>query len=297
MTKRKNPDGRLPWAQWDFDSWTTDAELALCSMAAQGFWMRLLALAWKNDGYVLVGGKAPSSRQLAALTNQKIEDVEKWVEELLENGVASVGGWPGATNVLFSRRMVRDFRTRKKARENGAKGGNPNLKPANRSTPSRPEKGQPQKGLFPEIERTNPDGVNLEIEIEIERERESESVSNSARAKSAENAGGENRATWDNLEYRGDTLRTVLEAEKIGEVRKDEEGRKGEVWFMASGVMRVLGQMTDKAARQAVGEITRTHGLEPDELAEIALAAFDFGPNNPRAYFASQAAKIVARRK
>lgn len=106
----------------------------------------------------------------------------------------------------------------------------------------------------------------------------------------------ENPATWTSLEYRGDDLLTVIEAEKIGEVRKDPEGRKGEVWFMAKGVLRVLGQMTEAEAGKAVGEISGRHGLDIDEIAALAVSTFDFKPNNPRAYMASQAAKIAGRR-
>lgn len=301
MTKKKSTSMRLPWAQWDFEAWETDAELLLCSFGAQALWMRLLCIAWKNDGYVLIGGQAPSAEDLAFLFRQRVEDVEKWLEELERRRVFSRKGWAGAEGVIYSRRMVREKIIREQARINGAKGGNPALLAGESFEGKRPVDGKERPASKPRKQTEKPEGVNPEIEREIEIEKERESVSTSARAKKS--GGGENTpprenpATWDSLEYRGDTLRTVLEAEKIGEVRKDEEGRKGEVWFMAAGVMRVLGQMPDKAARASVAEIVRTHGLDPDELAEISLAAFEFGPNNPRAYFASQAAKIVARRK
>lgn len=290
MTRKKETAGRLSWAQWDFDAWDTDAELAACSMGAQGLWMRLLCLAWKNDGYVLVSGKAPSAAVLARLVREDKSDVEKWVDELLENKVASLGGWNNATGVIFSRRMVRELKIRKAARENGAKGGNPALTAGKHTARKSPATGQPQKGLSEEPLSGIPEGVNLEREIE--REIESES-----RANPKKTAAPKNGATWDSLEYRGDSLRVVLEAEKAGEKRKDPEGRKGEVWFMAKGVLRVLGGMTEDQAGKAVGEISRQHGLDPDEVATLALSAFEFGPNNPRAYLASQAAKITARRK
>ena len=289
MTKRKETAGRLSWAQWDFDAWETDAELAACSMGAQGLWMRLLCLGWKNDGYVLVSGKPPSTAVLARLVRESEADVEKWLNELLENKVASVQNWPGASSVLFSRRMVRELKIRKAARENGAKGGNPNLKPAPDESRKNPATGQRKKASSDGAKTGNPGGVNLEIEREIEIESES-------RANPKNTGEPKNRATWDSLEYRGDTLRTVLEAEKAGEKRTDPEGRKGEVWFMAKGVLAVLGGMSEAEAGKAVGEISRRHGLDPDEVATIALSAFEFGPNNPRAYFASQAGKIAARR-
>lgn len=290
MTKRKETAGRLPWAQWDFDAWETDAELAACSMGAQGLWMRLLCLGWKNEGYVLVSGKPPSATVLARLVRETEADVEKWIAELVENKVASLQNWPGASSVLFSRRMVRELKIRKAAKENGAKGGNPNLKPGPAESRKNPATGQRKKGPDGGTETGNREGVNLEIEREIEIESES-------RANPKINGDAENRATWDSLEYRGDSLRTVLEAEKLGEKRTDPEGRKGEAWFMAKGVLRVLGRMTEPDAGKAVGEISRRHGLDADEVAGLALSTFEFGPNNPRAYFASQAAKIAERRK
>lgn len=292
MTKKKSTSSRLPWAQWDFEAWETDPELVLCSFGAQALWMRLLCIAWKNDGYVLVAGQSPSAEDLAFLFRQKIEDVEKWLEELERRRVFSRKGWAGAEGVIFSRRMVREKIIREAARINGAKGGNPALTSGESSERKSPVDGRERPASKPRKQREKAEGVNLEIEREIEIEIESESRANPEKPETPEN-----RAGWDSLEYRGDTLRTVFEAEKAGEKRTDPEGRKGEAWFMAKGVLRVLGRMTEADAGKAVGEISRRHGLDADEVATIALSAFEFGPNNPRAYFASQAAKIAERRK
>lgn len=290
MTKKKSTSTRLPWAQWDFEAWETDPELVLCSFGAQALWMRLLCIAWKNDGYILIGGQAPSPEDLAFLLRQREEDVIKWLEELERRRVFSRKGWAGVEGVIYSRRMVREKIIREAARINGAKGGNPNLIAGESSEHKRPVNGRERPSPKPGKSTGKGKGVNPERE----REREIESES---RANPKNNGGAENRATWDSLEYRGDSLRTVFEAEKAGEKRTDPDGRKGEVWFMAKGVLQVLGRMTDQEAGKAVGEISRRHGLDPDEVGAVALAAFEFGPNNPRAYFASQAAKIAERRK
>jgi len=326
MTRKTDERGRLSWAQWDFEAWETDAELAACSMAARGFWMSLLALAWKSEGYVLVGGKPPSPAILARLTRTTELEVLAWLAELEENGVFSRQAFTGMPSTIYSRRMVRDFKRRKTARENGSKGGNPSLGRGPDNHPRKSgaggdrrsaefqnrnqnvsKKSESFSGVNPETESENQDWVNLEIEKEIEKEilREDSTLesgpekapSGPKKAPSENPPNGSEKATWDSVEYRGDTLRTMFEAEKAGEVRKDAEGRSGEAWAMAKGVLRVLGQMSEKDAGKSVGEISRRFSLDSDELAALALATFEFGPNNPRPYMASQAQKIADRRK
>lgn len=115
---------RMPWSKFSWDAWETDAELSLCSMAAQGFWMRLLCLAAKEDGYVLINDTAPSSLKLAHLVRAKVEEVEGWLAELDENGVFS----RTARGVIYSRRLTREGKRSAINRTNGKLGGNPNLR-------------------------------------------------------------------------------------------------------------------------------------------------------------------------
>ena len=115
--------GRKRWDKFFWADWENDAALAMCSMAAQGFWMRLLCLCANSDGQLLIGGRKPSAETLAHYTRQTVADVEIWLDELGRHGVFSRtrGG------VIFSRRMRDDREKHERNRENGSKGGNPAL--------------------------------------------------------------------------------------------------------------------------------------------------------------------------
>lgn len=141
---------RLPWTKFSWDAWDTDPALALCSMDAQGFWMRLLCICAKADGQLLIDGRKPSAQMLAHLTRQRVEDVERWIAELGEKGVYSRtrGG------VIYSRRMRDDLEKQERSRAFGKRGGNPALV----------NKGKSNGGVNP------PD--KLETETETEREEE-----------------------------------------------------------------------------------------------------------------------------
>jgi hypothetical protein len=115
---------RLPWAKWTWAHWENDETLALCSMAAQGFWMRLLCIAAKESGVVLVGGKAPPVEDLAFITRQSADDVRAWLDELERRGVFSRDG----KGQIYSRRMTRDAKIARRNQKNGKLGGNPNLR-------------------------------------------------------------------------------------------------------------------------------------------------------------------------
>lgn len=102
--------------------------------------------------------------------------------------------------------------------------------------------------------------------------------------------------TWDSLFLDKDSLRIIFEAEELGQKCADPAGRKRECWFMAKGVLMVLDQATAEQAGKVIGQIQRQYSLDEEELAAIALAAWQFKPNNGRSYFASQAQKVAVRR-
>lgn len=85
--------------------------------------MRLLCIAAKNGGYILINEKTPDAGALAYLFRQEKGDVERWLKELETNGVVSRDG----RKILYSRRMLRESFNSIKNRINGEKGGNPNL--------------------------------------------------------------------------------------------------------------------------------------------------------------------------
>lgn len=110
---------RMSWAKFSWDAWENDPGLALCGMAAQGFWMRLLCLAAKSGGYVRIGDQTPTTGDLAVLVRAPESDVIHWLSELESKGVFSRTG----RGVIYCRRMVRAC----KNRDNGSHGGNPIL--------------------------------------------------------------------------------------------------------------------------------------------------------------------------
>jgi hypothetical protein len=119
---------RLRWMKFWPADWTRDPALRMCSLAARGLWIELLAVAHEAEpyGHVLVSGRAPSVRQIAAIASSTERDVAKLVKELEEAGVFS----RTEAGVIYSRRMVRDNAAREDARQFGKLGGNPRLKGA-----------------------------------------------------------------------------------------------------------------------------------------------------------------------
>lgn len=118
--------GNLRWTKFHWADWEGEQTLARCSMAAQGFWMRLLCIAASAEpfGYVVEpDGRPMTPEDLAFWTRQPVEDVRTWLAELRKRGVYTVD----ARGRIFCRRMVRDERISRQNSLNGGKGGNPRL--------------------------------------------------------------------------------------------------------------------------------------------------------------------------
>jgi len=101
---------RLRWSKMWWSDWAGDNALSLCSLAAQGLWMRLLAVAAQNEPYgsILVGGRQPSDEDLANLMRPPL-DVRRFrrlLAELERRHVAK----RDADGTLFSSRMRADYR-------------------------------------------------------------------------------------------------------------------------------------------------------------------------------------------
>ena len=117
--------GNKPSSKFYWNDHASDPALQLCSLAAQGLWMRLLCLAAKAQpyGYVLVSGRSPSLDDLAQLIGRPVPELSPLMEELSEKGVFSRDG----KDRIYSRRMLRDSKKSDLARKNGKTGGNPSL--------------------------------------------------------------------------------------------------------------------------------------------------------------------------
>jgi hypothetical protein len=105
--------------------WRADERLRNCSLAARGLWMEMLALMHRSEryGYLLINGKAPTDRQLAVQSGASIDELADLLTELESEGVFS----RDRVGTIYSRRMIRDEKRAKTARQNGKHGGNPKL--------------------------------------------------------------------------------------------------------------------------------------------------------------------------
>jgi hypothetical protein len=94
------------WSKFWWADWQADAALRMCSLAAQGLWMRYLCMAHAADpiGHVLVNGQRPGARQLAAVFGITEKELTKHTAELEANGVFSRRD----DGTIYCRRMVRD---------------------------------------------------------------------------------------------------------------------------------------------------------------------------------------------
>lgn len=115
------------WTKFWWQDWQRDPALRVCSLAARGLWMELLCIAHEGTpvGHVTINGRAPSVRQIAMISGVAEKEAERLLGELENAGVFS----RTAENVIYSRRMVRDFEYEGRHRDWGKMGGNPDLVP------------------------------------------------------------------------------------------------------------------------------------------------------------------------
>lgn len=126
MSSRKD---NYAWTQWYPEDWLTDAALVMCSLAAQGLWMRLLCHAWKAPVRGVLPGDA---RKLARLAGASVDEVAILIGELEDEGVFSRGEDIHAdleADAIVNRRMYREWRLVRTRSEAGRAGGRPR-KPA-----------------------------------------------------------------------------------------------------------------------------------------------------------------------
>jgi hypothetical protein len=118
-----------PWLRWYPGDWRADPRLRMCSLAARGLWIELLGFMHEAEpyGHFIVGGAAPSEREIAKLVGASISEAKRCVLELRNSGVFSTN----PEGVIYSRRMVRDREKAERDRINGGAGGNPKLRPPN----------------------------------------------------------------------------------------------------------------------------------------------------------------------
>jgi len=139
-----------PWFKFYPENWRSDPALQTCSIAARGLWIECLALMHEGSprGHLaLAGGVAIDEPQLARLCHVPVPELRKLLAELKRGNVFSVT----ESGVIYSRKMVRDEEKSREAKDNGRKGGNPNL--------TAPVTAQKQRGLTPGISQASTVGV------------------------------------------------------------------------------------------------------------------------------------------
>lgn len=117
---------QLRWSKFWWADYERDPALRVCSLAAQGLWMRMLCFMHEGEpyGHLTLNGKPPTTKRLAAMVGKPEKEVAVALAELEEEGVFS----RTEAGVIWSRRMDADHKASVKGREHGKGGGNPALK-------------------------------------------------------------------------------------------------------------------------------------------------------------------------
>lgn len=94
------------YAKFWWQDHSDDPCLRICSLAAQGLWMRLLCIAAAADpiGHLLIDGEPPTLVEISLMIGKPLKVISRLVAELERRRVFS----RTETGVIFSRRMVRD---------------------------------------------------------------------------------------------------------------------------------------------------------------------------------------------
>jgi len=111
--------GKNPWMKFYPTDWRADPKLRMCSLAARGLWMELIAVAHEASpyGHVLVNGNAPDIAALARMVGVSESEMQSLVDELDRNGVFS----RTRSGIIYSRRMVRDAKKSAEGRKSAQK--------------------------------------------------------------------------------------------------------------------------------------------------------------------------------
>jgi hypothetical protein len=115
-----------PYAHWYWSDYDSDIGLKVCSLAAQGLWMRMLCIAAQHEppGTVALNGEDDlDAAKLARMIGAPLKVVKTALAELERNGVFS----RDIDGKIYSRRLRSDAQLRAKSVANGKLGGNPLL--------------------------------------------------------------------------------------------------------------------------------------------------------------------------
>lgn len=130
-----------PWFKFDADAWGADPHLRMCSPAAHGLLINLMAIAHGADpyGFIVNGDLVIDQHNMGKVMAWNRQTVGKAWAELEQHGrivLSEVGSW-------YIPRMVRDYEQAIIDSKNGSKGGNPKLVGVN--PPINPDKNKSKK--------------------------------------------------------------------------------------------------------------------------------------------------------
>jgi hypothetical protein len=96
---------KRPAFQFYPGDWLRDAALRMCSSAARGLWIDMIAIMHQAEpyGHLMFNGRAVDNAQLAKMVSESPREVFRWLAELEAAGVFSRDD----SGVIYSRKMVR----------------------------------------------------------------------------------------------------------------------------------------------------------------------------------------------
>lgn len=111
------------WSKWFWKDWENDKALHLCSLSARGLWKDMLCIMHESSprGFLKVDDEPVTMEELASLVRAPLSDVEIAFAELEKRKVFS----KNKDEIPYCRRMTREEKKAKVARQNGSKGGRP----------------------------------------------------------------------------------------------------------------------------------------------------------------------------
>lgn len=117
--------GKMPAFQFYPSDWRSDNGVQALGFFERGVWFEMLCLMHESEqrGRLLLNGNPMPEDALARLLGLDNQILTNTISKLLDYGVAS----RDQEGALISRRMIRDEYIRQIRKEEGKKGGNPNL--------------------------------------------------------------------------------------------------------------------------------------------------------------------------
>jgi hypothetical protein len=121
----KKNSGKAPSYQMYPKDWNEDAALKMCSLAAQGLWIRLINTSYDMPvkGVFRFNKEPLKAQEILIMLPGNMRSKKNAFSELIKWGVIKQMD----DNSFYCKRLYKDMRLREIRKEAGSKGGNPNL--------------------------------------------------------------------------------------------------------------------------------------------------------------------------